>query len=99
MSWSRDFTPRLAFVLGVRGTHDEDVSELTVYRPRSYATGNAGLRWRWREQFSLQVAYDYTWQKFDEGLLDHDTGEEISNASTSNGASVTVLYQPLQRRR
>ena len=99
LSWTRDFTPRLALVVEARGTHDEDLSELTVFRPRSYATGDLGLRWRWREEFSLQVTYDYTWQKFDNGTLDHNTGEEISIASTSNGARVTVLYQPLQRRR
>ncbi len=99
LSWSRDFTPRLALLVGVRGTHDEDLSELTVYRPRSYATGNVGLSWRWREEFSLLVSYDYTWQKFDEGILDHETGIETSIASTSNGASISITYQPLQRRR
>lgn len=99
LSWTRDFTPRLALVVGARGTHDEDLSELTVFRPRSYATGDLGLRWRWREEFSLLATYDYTWQKFDEGLLDHETGLDISTASTSNGASISVLYQPQQRRR
>lgn len=99
LSWSRDFTPRLALLVGARGTHDEDLAELTVYRPRSYATGNVGLSWRWREEFSLLVSYDYTWQKFDEGILDHETGIETSIASTSNGASISITYQPLQRRR
>ena len=88
--WQRDFTPRLAFLLGVRGTHDEDISEVTNFRPRTYATGDIGLQWRWEEEFSLLMAYDYTWQKFDQSATD---------PATSSGASISVIYQPLQRRR
>ena len=99
LSWTRDFTPRLALVVGARGTHDEDLSDLSVFRPRSYATGDVGLKWRWREEFSLQATYDYTWQEFDDPVLNHDTAEFNKIASTSNGARITVLYQPLQRRR
>lgn len=92
--WTRDITPRLAFLFGVRGTHDEDVDDddTTTFQPRSYATGDIGLQWRWREEFSLRVAYDYTWQEFDDTLIDQE-------AATSSGARITVLYQPLQRRR
>jgi hypothetical protein len=92
MRWSRDLTPRLALLAGVRGTHDEDVDEDSAFQPRSYATGDIGLQWRWEEEFSLRVAYDYTWQKFDDTLLDRE-------AAKSSGAMVSVLYQPLQRRR
>jgi len=88
--WQRDFTPRLAFLLGVRGTHDEDISDGGTFRPRTYATGDIGLQWRWEEEFSLLMAYDYTWQKFDQSALD---------PATSSGASISVIYQPLQRRR
>lgn len=88
--WQRDFTPRLAFLLGARGSHDESFVEDGLYRPRSYATGDVGLQWRWREEFSLLVAYQYTWQEFDDQLAD---------ASTSTGARISVTYQPLQRRR
>ena len=90
LRWQRDFTPRLAFLLGVRGTHDESFVEDGLYRPRGYATGDVGLQWRWREEFSLLAALDYTWQEFDDQLAD---------ASTSNGARISVTYQPLQRRR
>jgi len=88
--WSRDITPRLAFLLGVRGTHDDDILEDSTYRPRRYATGDVGLQWHWEEEFSLIATYDYSWQEFDDALVD---------AATSSGARVTVLYQPLQRRR
>lgn len=90
--WSLDLTPRVALLAGVRGTHDEDVDEDSLFQPRSYATGDIGLQWRWEEEFSLRVAYDYTWQEFDDTLLDQE-------AATSSGARVSVLYQPLNRRR
>jgi len=90
LRWTRDLTPRLSFLAGLRGTHDEDVSQETSYQPRSYATGDIGLLWRWQEEWSLHVAYDYTWQQFEDSLLD---------ASDSSGAMISVLYQPVQRRR
>jgi hypothetical protein len=91
LRWTRDLTPRLAFLAGLRGTHDDDVQgDQTIFRARQYATGDVGLQWRWQEEFSLRVAYDYTWQDFDNSLTD---------AATSSGAMVSVLYQPSQRRR
>jgi len=90
LRWSRDITPRLAFLLGVRGTHDEDIQEGGTYRPRSYATGDVGFQWHWQEEFSLIATYDYSWQEFDDALVD---------AATSSGVRVSVRYQPLQRRR
>ncbi len=45
LRWTRDITPRLAFLAGVRGTHDEDVSGDSIeFTPRSYATGDVGLQ-------------------------------------------------------
>lgn len=87
---TRDLTPRVAFLLGVRGTHDEDVAEVSEFAPRSYATGDLGIQWRWLEEFSLRATYEYTWQEFEDSLAD---------AATSSGAMLTVIYQPLQRRR
>jgi len=88
--WTRDLTPRLSFLAGVRGTHDEDVNQdQQALRPRSYATGDIGLQWRWQEEFALRVTADYTWQKFQAAPSD----------ATSSGALVSILYQPLQRRR
>jgi hypothetical protein len=82
-------TPRLSFLAGLRGTHDEDVDSVTTFVPRSYATGDIGLQWRWQEEFSLRVAADYTWQEFRDAASD----------ATSSGASLTFIYEPLQRRR
>ncbi len=89
LRWTRAMTPRLSFLAGLRGTQDDDVDPASTLQPRTYATGDVGLQWHWQEEFSMRVAYDYTWQEFrDEG----------TNA-TSSGAMVSVLYQPLQRRR
>ncbi|HET9861972.1 MAG TPA: hypothetical protein VFP37_00900 [Steroidobacteraceae bacterium] len=90
LRWTYDMTPRLAFLAGIRGTHDDDVDPDSTFRERTYATGDVGLQWRWQEEFSLRVAYDYTWQKFEQSVTD---------AATSNGATVSFLYQPVQRRR
>jgi hypothetical protein len=87
--WTRAITPRLSLLAGLRGTYDEDVDPLETFRPRRYATGDLGFQWFWQEEFSLRAAYDYTWQEF------RDSG----NDATSNGAMLTVLYQPQQRRR
>ena len=87
--WTRAMTPRLSFLAGVRGTNDEDVDPVSTFQPRSYVTGDVGLQWRWQEEFSLRVAYDYTWQEFEDAVDD----------ATSSGATLSFIYQPLQRRR
>jgi hypothetical protein len=91
LRWVRAITPRLSLLAGLRGTRDEDLDEgaASTFTERSYATGDVGLQWRWQEEFSLRVAYDYTWQEFRTAAED----------ATSSGAIVSVLYQPLQRRR
>jgi hypothetical protein len=89
LSLIRAMTPRLSFMAGLRGIHDDDVDSDSAFQARSYATGDVGLQWRWQEEFSLRFAYDYTWQKFRNDVAD----------ATSSGAMISVLYQPLQRRR
>jgi hypothetical protein len=87
--WTRAMTPRLSLLAGLRATHDDDIDPASTFQPRKYATGDIGLQWRWQEEFSLRVAYDYTWQEFRDDLDD----------ATSSGAMLSILYQPQQRRR
>jgi hypothetical protein len=91
LRWTRAFTPRLSLLAGLRGTHDEDLddTDLARFTERSYAIGDIGLQWRWQEEFSLRLTYDYTWQEFEDAVED----------ATSSGAMVSVTYQPSQRRR
>jgi hypothetical protein len=87
LRWTRAMTPRLSILAGLRGTHDDDVNRDSDFEARTYATGDLGLQWRWQEEFSLRLAYDYTWQEFEDANFD----------ATSNGATISFLYQPLQR--
>jgi hypothetical protein len=91
LRWTRALTPRLSLLAGLRGTHDQDLDDsgFSTFTERSYATGDVGLQWFWQEEFSLRLAYDYTWQKF--------RGD--ADPAKSSGALLSVLYQPLQRRR
>jgi hypothetical protein len=85
----RAMTPRLNLLVGLRGTHDEDVDDTSTFIPRTYATADLGLEWRMREEWSLRLAGDYTWQKF----------QNDSDPADSTGATLSVIYQPLQRTR
>jgi hypothetical protein len=89
LRWTRAMTPRLSLLAGLRGTHDDGFSDESDFQARTYATGDVGLQWRWQEEFSVRFAYDYTWQEF----------EDTDFNATSNGATITFLYQPLQRGR
>jgi hypothetical protein len=89
LSLTRAMTPRLNLLVGVRGTHDDDVDDTSTFVPRSYATANIGLEWRLQEEWSLRFAGDYTWQKYDDAMSD----------AVSSGAMASIIYQPLQRSR
>jgi hypothetical protein len=86
---TRAMTPRLNLLVGLRGTHDDDVDDTSSFIPRSYATADVGLEWRVKEEWSIRLAGDYTWQKYD---------DSADNAA-STGAMASFIYQPLQRTR
>jgi hypothetical protein len=88
LRWTYAMTPRLNFLAGLRGSHDEGLDSTSTFEERNYATGDIGMQWRWQEELSLRIAYDYTWQEFRDALDD----------ATSSGAMVSVTYQPTQRR-
>ena len=89
--WTHAYTPRLNLVAGLRATRDEDVESdaFATFAERTYAGADLGLEWRWQEEFSLRVAYDYA-------LLDY---KDSPTEAKSTGAMVSVTYEPLQRRR
>jgi hypothetical protein len=84
----RDFSPRVAGVLAVRGIRTNgvgDTSDATdEVRERKYYTGRAGFEWRMSRQYTLEGAYEYKWQEYQGDL----------NSATSNGATLSVVYQP-----
>lgn len=85
----RAMTPRLNLLVGLRGTHDDDVDDTSSFVPRSYATADLGIEWRMKEEWSIRLAGDYTWQKF----------QNDNEAADSSGAMASIIYQPLQRTR
>jgi hypothetical protein len=85
----RAMTPRFNLLVGLRGTHDEDVDDTSTFTPRSYATADVGVEWRMKEEWSLRIAGDYTWQKY----------QNDSDPAKSSGATASIIYQPLQRTR
>jgi hypothetical protein len=89
LSLTRAMTPRWNLLVGVRGTHDDDVDDTSTFTPRSYATADLGIEWRMKEEWSLRLAADYTWQKYQDAVDD----------ATSSGAMASIIYQPLQRSR
>ena len=91
LRWTRAITPRLSFLAGLRGTHDEDFENIPffTFAERSYASGDLGVQWRWQEEFSVRAEYDYTWQEF----------QDATESSRSSGFMISMIYQPLQRRR
>jgi len=89
LRFTRAMTPRMSILAGLRGTHDDAIDTTAAFQARSYATGDVGFQWRWREELSLRVAYDYTWQEFRDDPTD----------ATSSGAMLSILYEPQRQRR
>lgn len=85
----RAMTPRLNLLVGVRGTHDDDIDDTSSFIPRSYATADVGLEWRIKEEWSIRLAGDYAWQKY----------QNDTDPAASTGARATFVYEPLQRTR
>jgi hypothetical protein len=83
---SRDFSPRVAGFIAARGIRTEGLDDDVVsdVRDRKYYTGRTGLEWRMTRQFSLEGAYEYKWQEYEDDLTD----------ATSNGVTISLVYQP-----
>jgi hypothetical protein len=85
-SLNRDFSPRVAGFLGLRGIRTSGISGsgTTAVRERKYYTGRTGFDWHMTRAYTLEGVYEYRWQKY-EG--------DPTNA-TSNGVMLSVIYQP-----
>jgi hypothetical protein len=84
----RAFSPRVSGFLALRGIRTEGLDEAgTNVRDRKYYTGRAGFEWRLSRPVSLEGAYEYKWQEYE---------DQLDNA-TSNGVTLSVVYQPRRR--
>jgi hypothetical protein len=82
---SRDFSPRVSGFVAARGIRTEGLDEtVSDVGERKYYTGRTGLEWRVSRQFSLEGAYEYKWQEYQDELT----------SATSNGVTLSLVYQP-----
>jgi hypothetical protein len=81
---TRAMSPKMAGHLALRGVRTEGAVEELLVRDRKFAAASAGLEWRWSRQYALVGSYNYTWQEFE--------GEPAD--ATSNGVSLSVVYEP-----
>ncbi|MEJ1964059.1 MAG: hypothetical protein WDO56_21960 [Gammaproteobacteria bacterium] len=81
----RDFSPRWTAGIALRGIRTDGVGSSTdEVRERKYYTGRASFEWRMTRQVSLEGGYEYKWQEYQ--------GDPTS--AQSNGATLSVVYQP-----
>lgn len=80
----RDLTQRLALRLGARVSRDEEVDPRGSYPRRDYAIGEAGLEWRWQQQWSLIGTYNYRWQEY----------SDEPHSGRANSLLIGIVYEP-----
>lgn len=82
------FEPRFSGFLGARGMRLRGMSQqqgLTV-QGEDYASAEAGCDFQITQNYRVEGAYDFTWQRF--------PGEPTAS---SNGVRLAIIYQPLSR--
>jgi hypothetical protein len=79
-----DVSPRIAVLLGARGSRDEEIEGLGTYPTRQYAAAEAGIEWRVQRYLAVTATYNYKWQEF---------ADEPSDAS-ANGFLIGLVYEP-----
>jgi hypothetical protein len=84
MQINHDVSPRLTLLLGVRGSHDEEIDETGTFPTRKYAAAEGGFEWRVLRNFAVTGTYGYRWQEY---------ADELSDRS-SNGFLIGMVYEP-----
>lgn len=84
MRYIRYFTPLVAGYVGARAYKDRAADSRATFTDRNYAVGSLGLQWRFLRSWTLSGEYDYTRQKFDNGL----------GPSKSNAVFLSVIFEP-----
>jgi hypothetical protein len=79
-----DVSPRVALMLGVRASHDEDIHTAGTFPTRKYAAAEGGIEWRVLRDFAVTATYSYRWQEY---------ADELSDRS-ANGFLVGFVYEP-----
>jgi hypothetical protein len=84
MQIHHDVSPRLAVLLGARGSHDEEIDAGGSFPTRKYVAADAGFEWRVLRDFAVIATYNYRWQEY---------ADELSDRS-GNGFLVGLVYEP-----
>jgi hypothetical protein len=82
------FRPRFSGFLGARGMRLRGVSNTLglAVQGQDYAAAEAGFDYQITQNYRLEGAYDFTWQRF--------PGEPTAS---SNAVRLAIIYQPLSR--
>jgi hypothetical protein len=80
----RSFSPRYAAFAQAYATKDSGAQTGSNFLDRKYATGAAGLEWRFLREFSLRGQYGYRWQKY----------ANAPGGANGNEFIVSLIYEP-----
>ena len=84
MRYVQDFTPLVAGYIGARAYKDAAADSRAQFTDRNYAVGSLGVQWRFLRAWTLSGEYDYTRQKFDNGL----------GPAKSNAVFLSIIFEP-----
>ena len=84
MQIHHDVSPRIALMLGARGSRDEDLDPVGTFPTRKYAAAEGGFEWRVLRDFAITATYTYRWQEY---------ADELSDRS-ANGFLIGLVYEP-----
>ncbi len=84
MRIDHDVSPRVALMLGVRGSHDDDIEDSSTFARRKYAAAEGGFEWRVLRDFAVTATYSYRWQEY---------ADEPSDRS-GNAFLIGLVYEP-----
>ena len=79
-----EVSPRIALMLGARGSRDEAIEEASTFPTRKYVAAEGGFEWRVMRNFAVTATYGYRWQEYDDELSDR----------SANGFLIGLVYEP-----
>ncbi len=86
---TRSLTPTLAGFFALRGFQDQEAAtEFSSIPTRVYATGSAGIEWRFTRAYSLEASYTHALQRYGE----YETFP--ANRADSNSVGISIVYEP-----
>ncbi len=82
--FTHNFSQRVSSIVTVRAVWASAADELSGYSDRTYVTGSAGIEWRLRRAWSVQLRYGGAQQDFDDGR----------DSASSHAVTLSTIWQP-----